>query len=155
MNVFTVSFFGHRYLSNTLRVEQKLEVLVRELLWQHSYVSFLVGRDGEFDQTASSVVRRSKRLVRSDNSALTWVLPYITADFTKNEDAYRNYYDEIEVCEVSSFSHYKSAFQARNKHIVDRSDLIIFCVEHKSGGAYLTMRYAINQGKQIINIGQV
>lgn len=155
MDDFTVSFFGHRSISYPLRVEEKLDKIIRDLLKQKAYVTFLVGRDGEFDLAATSTIHRCKRLVRSDNSALTWVLPYVTADFTNNENAYWDYYDEIEVCEASALSHYKAAFQARNKYMVDRSDLIIFCIEHNHGGAYQTMRYAIKQGKQIINIGLV
>ena len=50
MNIFTVSFFGHRMIENPFPVEQKLENLIRELLYSKEYVEFLIGRDGEFDQ---------------------------------------------------------------------------------------------------------
>jgi len=36
--------------------------------------------------------------------------------------------------------------------MVDRSDLVIFCVERNSGGAYQTMKYAMRQEKHIINL---
>ena len=39
--------------------------------------------------------------------------------------------------------------------MVDRSDLIIFCVEHPYGGAYQTMQYAQQTGKEIINIADM
>ena len=62
------------------------------------------------------------------------------------------YYDEIEICEESSVKHFKAAFQVRNRHMVDRSDLTVFYVETNEGGAYQTMQYAIQQGKEHINL---
>ena len=56
MEVFTVSFFGHRVIEEPLRIERRLENLIRKLLKENEYVEFLVGRDGEFDQDRKSVV---------------------------------------------------------------------------------------------------
>lgn len=61
MNLYAVSFFGHRQIDNVFAIEQRLETLIRELLTTKEYVEFLVGRDGEFDQLVSSTVRRCKR----------------------------------------------------------------------------------------------
>lgn len=80
-----------------------------------------------------------------------WVLPYVTADYRDYEEDFRAYYDEIEVFD-SAGKHFKAAFQARNRSMVDRADLVVFCVERNEGGAYQTMRYAIQQGKQYINL---
>ena len=115
------------------------------------YVEFLVGRDGEFDQLVSSTIRRCKRNTRDDNSALVLVLPYATAEYRNNEQSFHEYYDEIEICAASAEKHFKSAHQIRNRSMVDRSDLVIFCVEHNSGGAYQTMQYARKVDANIIN----
>ena len=152
MNTFTVSFFGHRHLDNAYAAEQALEKIIRELLHRSEFIEFLVGRDGDFDLLAASTIKRCKRAINEDNSALIWVLPYATADFQNNIAAYQSYYDEIELCEHAAGSHFKAAFQKRNRSMVDRSDLAIFCVERKQGGAYQTMRYAQKQGKQYINL---
>ena len=151
-SVYTVSFFGHRMVSDPLATEKTLEEIIRSPLASREYVEFLVGRDGEFDQLVASAVLRCKRTVRSDNSSLVWVMPYETADCRKNRDAYHAYYDEIEV--AGEGSHYKAAFQARNRAMVDRSDLVIFCVEKQQGGAWQTMAYALRQGKSIYNISK-
>lgn len=150
MKIFTVSFFGHRQLENAIELEQKLETVVRQLLLEKEYVEFLVGRDGEFDLLAASVIRRCKREVRNDNSSLVWVLPYETADHRNNCEAYLDYYDEIEVADIAG--HYKSAFQTRNRRMVDRSDLAIFCVQRKTGGAWQTFLYAQKLGKRYLNL---
>ena len=154
LNTFTVSFFGHRIIENAQKIESRLEQLIRTLLREHEYIEFLVGRDGEFDQLVSSAIRRAKRTIRSDNSSHVWVLPYLTADFRDNEEDYRGYYDEIEVFGSRS-GHYKAAFQARNRSMVDRSHLSVFCVERNEGGAWQTMKYAQKQGKNIINLYDV
>ena len=152
MQVYTVSFFGHRRIYDPIRIERKLEELIKELLLTKQYVEFLVGRDGDFDLLVASVIRRCKRECRSDNSSLVWVLPYMTADFRNNEESYREYYDEIEVCEAAAVSHFKAAFQARNRAMVNRSHLVVFCIDHHSGGAWQTFRYAQQQGIPYINL---
>ena len=132
-------------------IEQSLEELIGSLLRSKEYVEFLVGRNGDFDQIVSSAIRRCKREIRDNNSAHVWVLPYVTADYRDNEEDYRMYYDEIEVFD-STVKHFKAAFQARNRNMVDRADIVVFYVERNEGGAYQTMRYAIQQGKQYINL---
>lgn len=152
LTTFTVSFFGHRCIEKALEIERRLEQLIQTLLRNKEYVEFLVGRDGEFDQIVSSTVRRCKREYRSDNSSHIWVLPYLIAEFRDNEESFRDYYDEIEVCEAAAGSHYKNAHQTRNRAMVDRSDLVVFCIQHESGGAWQTMKYARKQGVPYINI---
>lgn len=90
-----------------------------------------------------------------DNSSLVLVLPYMTAEYRNNEQSFHEYYDEIEICLESAEKHFKSAHQVRNRSMVDRSDLVIFCVEHDSGGAYQTMRYAKKAGAKIMNLPDV
>lgn len=152
METYTVSVFGHRKIENSISVEAEMEKLVIALLQSKPYVEFLVGRNGDFDILAASVIRRCKRTVRSDNSALVWVLPYLTAELRNNEEDYRNYYDEIEICDESEAGHFKGAYQRRNRQMVDRSDLVVFCVQRENGGAWQTMKYAKDRGIPYLNI---
>ena len=154
MNIYTVSFFGHRIIDRPLPVERRIEALIQKLLSEKEYVEFLVGRDGDFDQLASSTVRRCKRTFRDDNSALVWVMPYETAEYRENEEAFHSYYDDIEVCSVSACCHYKKAHQARNREMVSRSDLVVFFVDRKTGGSYQTLQFARKTGKHIVNLAQ-
>ena len=154
MEVFTVAFFGHRYVDNFFTVENKLEEVIRDLLCSKQYVEFLVGRNGDFDQMVSSTVLRMKRNVRDDNSALRLVLPYPTAEFENNEDSFYNYYDEIEICDESTKAHFKGAMQIRNRSMVDRADLVVCYIERKEGGAFQTIQYAVKQGAKIINLNE-
>ena len=74
------------------------------------------------------------------------------AEYRDNEKEYLDYYDEVEVCAESSEAHPKSAIQIRNRSMIDHSDLIECCIQHKSSGAYATIRYAEKQGKKIVNL---
>ena len=74
------------------------------------------------------------------------------AEYRDNEKEYLDYYDEVEVCAGSSEAHPKSAIQVRNRSMIDRSDLIVCCIQHKSGGAYATIRYAEKHGNKIVNL---
>ena len=152
MRIYTVSFFGHRYIENIFEIEQKIEEIVKRLIYENEYVDFLIGRDGEFDQLVSSTVKRMKKEMGYSNSSLIWVMPYIKAEYENNRENCEEYYDEIEICYESSISHPKSAIQIRNRCMIDRSDLVIFYVRQNSGGAYKAMEYAAKIGKKMINL---
>lgn len=79
----------------------------------------------------------------------------MTAEYRDNEQAFHEYYDEIEICLESAEKHFKSAHQVRNRSMVDRSDLVIFCVKRNSGGAYRTMQYAKKADANIMNLPDV
>ena len=152
MDIYTVSFFGHREVERASEIESKLDQLLRDLITQKLYVELLVGRDGEFDLLAASAIRRAVNQYGYGNTSIILVLPYMKAEYRDNEQNYLSYYDEVEICSESSNAHYKSAIQVRNRCMVDRSDLVVCCIQHKSGGTYRTMQYAEKQGKQVRNL---
>lgn len=154
LNTYTVSFFGHREITNVPRMETRLDELIRRLLSEKEYVEFLVGRNGEFDQLVSSAIRRAKRTMRDDNSAHVLVLAYPTAEYGNNKDSFHEYYDEVEICQSSAGAHFKSAMQIRNRQMVDRSGLVVCCIEHHSG-AYQMVEYARRQDKENGNLADL
>ena len=154
MNIYTVSFFGHREIENPIEIEKRLDRLLHDVITQKEYVEFLIGREGEFDLLAASVIRRAVRNYGCGNTSLILVLPYMKAEYRNNKREYLDYYDEIEVCNESSEAHYKSAIQVRNKNMVDRSDLVICCIQRNSGGAYKTVQYAKKQNCRIVNLAE-
>ena len=154
MDIYTVSLFGHRNLLNPLSAEERLEREIYKLLKNHKYVNFLMGRTGEFDLMAALTVRRVMKSYRRFNCSLTLVLPYLNSNVENNKDSFLNLYDEIEICSASADAYYKSAFQLRNQNMIDRSDLVLCCIEHESGGAYQAVRYARQQKCQMINLAE-
>ena len=95
---------------------------------------------------------RIRKAVGDHNSSLTLVLPYPTAEYLNNQESFEDYYSYIEVSDAASASHHKAAYQIRNREMVDRSDLIVCCIEREQGGAWQTIQYAIKQGKTVINL---
>lgn len=152
LNIYTVSFFGHRHIECGGEIERCLDNILHDLITQKEYVDFLIGRDGDFDLLASAAVRRAVHSYGCGNTHFTLVLPYMKAEYRDNEQSYLAYYDEVEICVESASAHPKSAIQVRNRNIVDRSDLVICCIQHESGGAYRTVQYARKAGKRIINL---
>ncbi len=152
LDIFTVAFFGHRYIDNPLKVEELLEEQIRKLINEKEYVDFIVGRNGVFYQCVSSTVLRVRKSVRDANSALVLVLPYPTAEYLNNEEYFHNYYTDVEISYEASKAHPKSAIQIRNREMVDRADLVICYIKHNEGGAYKTVQHALMMGKTVINL---
>ena len=154
LNIYTVAFFGHRYIDNLFKVEELLEEQIRKLINEKEYVDFLVGRNGDFDQCASSTVLRVRKNVRDDNSSLILVLPYPTAEYLNNEEYFHDYYSDVDISYAASKAHPKSAIQIRNREMVDKADLIICFIEKEEGGAWQTLKYAKDKEKAIINLAE-
>ena len=154
LDIYTVAFFGHRYIDNPLKVEELLEEQIRKLINEKEYVDFVVGRNGEFDQCVSSTVLRVRKNVRDDNSALVLMLPYPTAEYLNNEEYFHDYYTDVEISHTATMAPPKSAIQIRNREMVDRADLVICYIEHENGGAWQTVQFAIKKGKDVINLAQ-
>lgn len=155
LNIFTVAFFGHRYLDNPIEIADLLEEQIIKLIDDKEYIDFLVGRNGEFDSLVSSTVTRMRKNYRDDNSSLVLMLPYPTAEYVKNKAGFEKFYNDIEICEKASMAHPKSAIEIRNREMVDRAELIVCYVERNEGGAYKAMKYALKQNKTVVNLAEI
>ncbi|MDD6880902.1 MAG: hypothetical protein PUE18_04940 [Firmicutes bacterium] len=154
LDIYTVAFFGHRYIDNLFKVEELLEEQIRKLINEKEYVDFLVGRNGDFDQCVSSTVLRVRKNVRDDNSSLLLVLAYPTAEYLNNEESFHDYYSDVDISYAASKAHPKSAIQIRNREMVDKADLIICYIEKEEGGAWQTLKYAKDKEKAIVNLAE-
>ena len=146
--IFRVALFGHRYLDSLRIIEDRLTPIIKDLIWKKQFVEFYIGRNGEFDEFAASVIKRVRKDVDLSNMALILVLPYNSA---KIED-YEKYYDEITIPDVLWKMHPKGAIKAKNRWMVEQADLVIGYVEREEGGAYTALKYAKQLEKEIINI---
>jgi len=149
-NKLTVSLFGHRIIEDYQAIENKLYELLRIVMQNGSReIEFLVGRNGDFDLMAASVIRKLKKETGKENIYLTLVLPYETAELRNNTKSFESYYDSIEICDSHNF---KYAIVARNHEMIDRSDMVVVYVKNESGGAYQSLKYAEKNQKRIINL---
>ena len=152
LDIYTVAFFGHRYIDNPLKIEELLEEQIRKLINENEYVEFLVGHNGDFDRCVSSAVLRVRKNYRDDNSSLVLMLPYSTAEYLNNEEYFHRFYTDVEISYKASRAYPKSAIQIRNREMVDRADLVICYIEGNRGGAWKTVQYAITKGKDVIKL---
>lgn len=144
MEIYRVSFIGHREIPRSREVEERLDELIRELIRTKEYVEFYIGRNGDFDILAASTVKRAQKTLGHHNSSLTLVLPY----HMKDEEYYADYYDDM-LYPVDTKTHPKSAITKRNYWMAENSDALICYVNKKSGGAYSMMKYARETGLSI------
>ena len=151
MKIFTVSLFGHRQINDWRLLDCLLFPKIKELIQNKTYVSFLIGRNGDFDEYAASVIKSVQKETGYENSEMNLVLPYKLSGI----EYYEKYYDGIIIPDIACRWHPKSAITLRNKWMVEQSDLILFFVEHNVGGAYQALKYAERLGKDIINLRAV
>lgn len=147
MHIFTVSLFGHRTIEDPWQLEERLTAILKELLMTKPYVSFLIGRNGEFDEQAASIIKRLQKDVGKEKCDITLVLPYTVAKL----EYYEKYYDAILIPACMHGAHPKSAITLKNKWMVENADLVIVFAKHK-GGAFTAMQYAEKQNKLIVRI---
>ena len=149
MKPYIVSLFGHRDLHTHRKVEERLTEILRELIMSKEYVEVYIGRNGEFDRFAASVIKSVIKNFSYGNIGMTLVLPYPDKDM----EYYEVYYDSITIPECVAGTHPKGAITKRNKWMVVESDLVICYVERESGGAYSAIKYAKKLKKRVVNIG--
>ena len=149
MNIYRVAFFGHRRIYNIREIEEKLVPILNELILTKEYVEFYIGRNGEFDEFAASVIKRVQKQLDRDNNVMILTLPYTVKDI----EYYADYYDEIVIPDAIGKAHPKAAITLRNRWMVDTADLIIAYIEREEGGAYSAVKYAKKLNKKVVNIG--
>ena len=148
MDVYTVSLFGHREITDYRELENQLTEIVRKLIQTKEYVSFLIGRNGEFDEYGASIIKRARKGLDMERSDLTLVLPYIVSGL----EYYEKYYDNVLIPDTLYRVHPKRAITLRNRWMVENSELIIVHQRRSFGGAYEAKKYAEELGKKVITI---
>ena len=154
-NTFTVALFGNRRITNGLAAEAHLEQVLSDILSAHEHTTVLLGRNGEFDLLASSVIRRLQTRMGKERCTHVLVLPYSTKELRENEAAFSAYYDEIRIDEEAAQSHYKSAITVRNRTMVSSSDQVLVWDEQSGGGTTAVRRYAEASGIPVVSLIQM
>lgn len=149
-NTYRVVLFGHRDFNGHRTLDERLYPLLKELIRTKPYVEIYIGRNGEFDIYAASVVKRVQKATSRENNEFICVLPYSQ----KNMKYYEEYYDHVMIPECIGKTHPKGAITKRNKWMVEQADLFVCYVEREKGGAYTALRYAEKLEKQIINLAE-
>ena len=148
VDIYRIAFIGHRETYGHYRLEDQIEQIARDKLYEKEYVEFYVGRNGDFDISVASAIKRAQNAVGHHNSCLILLQPYPMRD----DEYYEKFYDEVQY-PVSFKTYPKSAITKRNKWMVDNSELLVaFVEEGRKGGALTTLKYAEKKGVPIINL---
>ena len=147
-DVYSVVLFGHRDFCVCRAVDERFYQLLMELVRTRQFVEFYIGRNGEFDIYAATMVKRVQKKTGKENSELICVLPYSEKDI----EYYEGYFDRVIIPECVGRTHPKGAITKRNKRMVEQADLLICYVERENGGAYAALKYAKALQKEIINL---
>ena len=148
MEIYRIAFIGHREIYGHYRLEDQIEQIARDKLYEKEYVEFYVGHNGDFDISVASAIKRAQNAVGHHNSCLILLQPYPMRD----DEYYEKFYDEVQY-PVSFKTYPKSAITKRNKWMIDNSELLIaFVEEGRKGGALTTLKYAEKKGVPIINL---
>ncbi|MBO5010087.1 MAG: hypothetical protein J6D20_05260 [Clostridia bacterium] len=148
MEIYRICFCGHRKIYGYNDLEDKLEEIAINAMREHYYVDFYVGRNGDFDISAASAVKRAQKRYGNHNSSLILVQPYPMSD----DNDYKSFYDEI-IYPVEKGVHFKQAITMRNRWMIENSDLFIcFVSDENNGDATKALKYATKIGAEIINM---
>ena len=139
------SGFGHRNVFENIC--DKLDEAIESAIQQGCEI-FYTGAMGDFDSLFSSAVRRAKKTY--PHIKLICIKPYFTNDINTNRDYYTALYDDIIIPDELAGIHYKAAIKARNRWMIDNSEIILIYTIRNYGGAYDALKYAERKGKCII-----
>ena len=111
---------------------------------------FYTGAMGDFDSLFSSGVRKVKKSY--PNIKLLCVKPYFTNDINTDKDYYSALYDDILIPDELASIHPKAAIKARNRWMIDNSNIVLIYTVRNYGGAYEAKKYAERKNKTLVDI---
>ena len=151
MNEYKVAIIGHRDLDykNYKIAETKLIQLLRTLT-DDNCIEVYLGKNGDFDNLAASVIKRMKKEAGDEMIYMTLVLPYQVRDI----EFYERSYDRVLIPDSLHGVHPKSAITKRNFWMIEECDLFVCFVTESGGGANRALKYAEKLGKRIVNLSK-
>lgn len=146
------SVFGHSKIKITKELENNLKSTFKMLITQENVKYFYFGGFGEFDDLCHSIITELKNEYPEVYRIFCLSDPRHQRlskrpKWLKDED-----YEEITYLDLN-FDYWYTRIYYRNCEIIDRSDFVVFYVNHtEQSGAYKALQYAKRKKKQIINV---
>lgn len=141
-----ITFCGHSQFARTEKYEEKVLSILEQAVGD-SPAEFFLGGYGAFDDFAYGCCKKYQ--TTHPNTKLVYITPYISHKSNLKDNAMR--YDAIIYPEIEN-APLRYAISHRNRWIVEKADLVICFITHRSGGAYQTYRQAISKNKTIVNL---
>ena len=148
----TVAFFGHSAYTAGAGDEEKLLAILTEKIGDEP-AELLFGGSGAFDSFALYCAKKYQQA--HPNVKLVLVPPErIEVGHKDAKEHSVSVYDEVLYPKIKE-KPARYAISYRNKWMVERSDLVIMYITHKSTVAHQAYRCAQRKKKPIFNIGKI
>ena len=144
-------FSGHRFFTYSPEMRNKLKFEV-ECLILTGVDYFICGGAYGFDMLAGEIVLGFRQIY---NIQLELALPcheQARGWAQANKIRYDYLLNNADSVNYISDEYYDGCMQKRNRYMVDNSDYCIAYLTQMRGGTYYTVKYALNQGKKVINV---
>jgi uncharacterized phage-like protein YoqJ len=151
MNRTTITFCGHKDVSDRQLILNKLIETLEDYFKGNTSLTFYCGGYGGFDSLASEAIDILRKRYPDTDIEKIYVTPYIAASCKEKLDTLKNYYDEIIYPPLENVP-LRFAISRRNEWMVESSDIIIAYVKVSWGGAAKTLEFAKKKHKQIITL---
>ena len=139
----TVSFIGHKDTPQS--VKSVLKNLLTDLINNHNATTFYVGNQGNFDNIVISVLKDLKSIYPNIDYAV--IIAYMPQENDKNLNELPTIYPYgLETVPR------RYAISARNRWMIENSDILVSYVTHNIGGAAKFKELAEKKHKVVINI---
>lgn len=152
--ITSVCFTGHREIdaAEAKYVPSLLKDIIRELI-SRGATRFLAGGAMGFDTIAALCVLELKS--EFPQIKLELILPCKNQSARWN-DRHRLVYDMIleraDRVEFLHESYTPACMHDRNRRLVDNADLVVAYLVHSGGGTAYTVAYALQSGKELVNV---
>ena len=145
-----ICFLGHSSVLKPCELSIKLREVIENLTGGGT-CTFYFGGYGEFDDMALAESKKVKRMLNRDIE-LVFMTPYITENYQRRLAEIEKNYDAVVYPEIERVP-YRFAISARNKCMIEVSDIVIAYINRDFGGAYKSILHALRLKKRIINLG--
>ena len=134
------TFFGHREF--TADIEKPLVAVLQELIERDGITEFYVGNHGQFDRLVKKIMLQMRE--KYPHIRFSVVLSRLPQG--ERDGEYTIYPEEV----AKAMPRY--AILARNRWMLDRSDVVVTYVTHSLGGSGRFKEMAEKKQKRVINL---
>ena len=148
----TCAFTGHRILCDNFDKNEIVKI-VQDLI-KRGYDTFLIGMALGFDTECFKVLINLRK--SADIRLIACVPCNSQSKFFKKKqlEEYQKLISEADEVVNVSDDYYDGCMMVRNYFMVDNSSVIIAYLNYNRGGTYRTVKYAAENGKEIIYVGK-
>ena len=150
MQSYKIVLFGHRDLYCYNKLEKDLYMLLKALAQEKDFLEIYLGRDGDFDIVAFTVVKRVQREIGKGKIRLILVLPHEE----KGMKAYEGDYDGVIHLSLPPEAYLLGPQIKRDRWMLEICDLAVCCVTHERDTAHALLTYTGKLGKKCINLAR-